>query len=590
MTTTPSSIYEFGPFRIDPDRELMLRDGQRLAVTPKALEVLLVLVRHSHEIVRKEELIRAVWADRVVEEANLSQCIFLLRKLLGDTSGERHYIVTLPGQGYRFVESVRMVPSGEQEATPASYPASSAPIQSIAVLPFAHEDGDEDQQLFSDGLSESLINALSQVGSLKVISCHSAFQFRHSTDSSAAIGRKLGVAHLVEGSIRRQHGEVRITATLVNAADGIVVWSRRFDKPYRDLFALQDAITDGVAEGLKTKLLAARDGPVQTDRPPSGSLDAYVAYERGIGLVRRCTAANQHEAIAAFNEAIRLDPSYGAAYAQLSHAWAGLAAVYAAVPPEQACDEAAAAVDIALKLEPLSSLAHRARSFLLLTRMDWVGAAAEAHLALELAPHDRDAASNQAYLSAILGHSRQAVALIRQVLRTDPCNAWSYLQLGGYLAARGRLDDAAAAMTRAIAMQPGAEGFNEQLTATHIQRGDAAAALAAAEQEPTGVWRVAAMALALQMGPDRKAADAALQELVGGYADDEPYLVAQVYAVRRDTDDAFKWLDRAWTRRDASISNLLWDPLLLRYRDSPRFAALCKLVGLPVTTDAVVMK
>jgi tetratricopeptide (TPR) repeat protein len=267
-----------------------------------------------------------------------------------------------------------------------------------------------------------------------------------------------------------------------------------------------------------------------------------------------------------------------------------LAVVYDAAPASQAFSKGAAASTAALKLDADSARAQQARSFLLLMRMEWAGAAAAARRALQLAPNDGDAKAQLAYLSAILGNSQQAVVMVRQVLQTDPRSAWGHIQLGGYLAAQGQLDEAVAADQAAIALQPGAEGFYEQLAVIQIQRGDVAAALAAAEHEPPGVWHDAAMMLALQAGSDHKAADVALQRAIAQYADTSPYLIAQAYAVRRDPDAVFTWLDRAWASHDAAINNLLWDPIVLRYRDDPRFAAFCRKVGLPTTTDAVAMK
>ena len=164
-------------------------------------------------------------------------------------------------------------PSALADASPL--PATAAiPAKSVAVLPFANESGKSVEQFFSDGLSDDLITALSQFAGLKVISRNSAFQFRDSHDSSARIGKLLGVAHLLEGSVQRAGDAVRITAALVNASDGRILWSQRYDKPYKDLFALQDAITKAVAGALKAKLLTTNGAVVQSDRPPSGNLEA----------------------------------------------------------------------------------------------------------------------------------------------------------------------------------------------------------------------------------------------------------------------------------------------------------------------------
>jgi TolB-like protein/lipoprotein NlpI len=483
--------------------------------------------------------------------------------------------------------------SGLPDAAGASGASVAAiPAKSVAVLPFANE-GEKSEQFFSDGLSEDLITALSQFAGLKVISRNSAFQFRDSKDTSAEIGKLLGVAHLLEGSVQRADDEVRITATLVNAGDGTVLWTQRYDKPYKDLFALQDDITHSVADALKAKLLTAPGAVVQSDRPPSGNLAAYAAYQRGQVYSALDTETSTHQAIDAFDAAIRLDPKYAAAYAQLSKNWSALAVQFPSGAAEiaQAKDAAREASATALKLDPDSSLAHLMHANLLtLVDMDWTGAEAEYRRTLQLAPNDAAAQFGLGNALAVQGQCRRAVELIRQALASDPRHAKWYSWLSVYLAGLGQPDEAKQAIETAITLQLGGSVFHEQLAIAEILRGDAKAALAAAQQETDPAWREIALALASQIGPDHAAADAALAKLIKDHAGDSAYQIAEVYALRGDADNTFKWLDRAWTNRDPGINNLLLDPFILRYRDDPRFAAFCKKVGLPATTDAVAMK
>jgi TolB-like protein len=234
-------------------------------------------------------------------------------------TGNQHGVATAAPQP---ATSVAAPGSRVTADAPKPSPAASIPQKSVAVLPFENDSGQKDQQYFSDGLSADLINTLSQYQGLKVISRDSAFQFRDSKDSSAEIGKLLGVAHLLEGSVQRAGDEVRITATLVDAANGSVVWSQRYDKPYTDLFKLQDAITDAVATALRTQLVTAPGAVLQTDRPPSGSLAAYTAYQQGNAAP--LTEAGIRKALAAYEKAIHLDPSYAAAYVGLSGVWVSL--------------------------------------------------------------------------------------------------------------------------------------------------------------------------------------------------------------------------------------------------------------------------
>jgi Flp pilus assembly protein TadD len=249
-------------------------------------------------------------------------------------------------------------------------------------------------------------------------------------------------------------------------------------------------------------------------------------------------------------------------------------------------------VNTALRLDPGSSLAHRAHAYLLLNvDMDWTAAEVEARRALELAPNDAVTQFDYGVALAASGKLRRAAALTRQALVTDPRDDDSYYWLALYLTGLGRLDEARQAIGTAIALQPAADGYRSQLATIEVLRGDAVAALAAAKQEaPGGLWYDAAVALASQIGHDRAEADKAFQKLVAGHADDGAYQIAQVHALRGDPDKVFQWLERALANRDPGIGYLLSDPFILRYRNDPRFAAFCGKVGLPTVTDAMQMK
>ena len=482
--------------------------------------------------------------------------------------------------------AVPQAPSNTANPAPAVIPE-----KSVAVLPFENDSGDASQQYFSDGLSQDLITALTQFAGLKVISRDSAFQFRDSKDSSKVIGEKLGVAHLLEGSVQRAGDMVRITATLVNASDGSALWSQRYDKPYKDLFALQDAITHSVADALKARLLTAPGAVVQSDRPPSGNLDAYTAYLRGVTDFTRTDETHARQAINAYQRAVTIDPGYAAAWAALSRAWARLGGAFmGGAAQQQAFTQARRASDRALQLAPDLAAAHSARSYLAFSESDWKGAQAEIQRALQLAPSDGDAKYLYGSVLATLGQCGRAADLVQQALMTNPRNGDWYYALSQYLACGGRMADAQQALRTAIALQPQGTAYHEGAAVLAILRGDAEAALAAAQEEPPGPWHDIAMALALQIGPDRKAADAVLKNLIAKYADLGPYQIAEAYALRRDPDAVFQWLDRAWKQHDPGVSYLLYDPLILRYRDDPRFAAFCHKVVLPTTTDAVAMK
>jgi TolB-like protein/Tfp pilus assembly protein PilF len=458
------------------------------------------------------------------------------------------------------------------------------PAASIAVLPLANESEEATQQYFSDGISEDLITALSQFSGLKVIGRSSAFQFRDSKEDSRSIGAKLGVAHLLEGSVRKSGDMIRVSAELIDTADGSMQWSQRYDRPYKDLFALQDEITRAVAEALKTKLLPGEHAAEQSQRPPSGNLEAYNALLEGRFYWSRGSEADLRKAVESYTQATQLDPPYAFAWSELSRVWAGLGGEYLeGAPAQEAFNKARAAADRALALSPELAAAHLARGYLLqVADFDWRGAETEFRRALELAPNDGAATFNLGGQLATFGEVAQAIELTRQALVTEPLRANWYNWLAMYLSGLNRLNEAERAVRRALELQPAAAPYHETLAIIEIQRGDAQAALAAAQQEPLGDWQDIALALARQIGSDQSAADAALRTLIEKDANGSAYQIAQVYALRNDAKATFEWLDRAWNNRDVGIEYLLFDPFILRYKDDPRFAAFCRKVGLPV--------
>jgi TolB-like protein len=485
-----------------------------------------------------------------------------------------------------------------QAATSAPTPSTSAPTsataqenhepiaasrtvspQSIAVLPFENESGDKDEQFFSDGLSEDLITALSQFKGLKVINSDSSFRFRGSHNSVVTIANRLGVAHLLEGGVQRLGDEVRIRAELVNAADGSTLWSQHYDRPYKDLFKLQDDITHAVADALKARLL---DHAVQTDRPPSGNLKAYTAYLKS--RAQPSTPAGLRRAIALSKQATRIDPDYAQSYAVMSAYWMFQAAAFSSndADARQGVQHARMAADTALRLDPNLAAAHYARAFILLNAdLDWQGALAEADKVVALDPNNFNIASIKAQVLMALGRTGEAGKIIRNRIANNPLNAGPYLNLALILRV-GQLDAAQAILHNAIELAPGRSRLHANLTLVELMRGDRAAAVAAANAEPPGFWHDFAQAAVLQTGADRGAADVALKNIKQKYADTDAYQLAELYALREDPDGMFRWLDHAWTNRDPGIQHLLTDPLILRYKDDPRFATYCHKVGLPV--------
>ncbi|MBV2208274.1 MAG: tetratricopeptide repeat protein [Thermomonas sp.] len=451
---------------------------------------------------------------------------------------------------------------------------------SIAVLPFENESGDKEQQYFSDGLSEGFIIALSRLDGLRVINRKSSFMFRDSKKSDADIAAKLGVSHLLEGSVRRIGNTVRISATLSKSSDGTTLWADSFDRPYQDLFAVQDQIVAQVAEALKAKLKLTSDAkPEQSDRPPSGNLQAYDAYMQA----HAAAATNARKAIALYDKAIGFDPKYGVAYAMKARALIDIVSGgLTGDAADQALQEAEQAVAQAQRLAPSQAATHIARGWLLTLRdFSWKEGEAEFRQAVALAPEDGDALYMLGVARASQGDLQQAVALTQRALKQDPLDANWYRWLVAYLMPLGQLDAASSALAKAIELEPNALYNHHLQTIIEVVRKDPAAAQKAAALEPAGPWQDFALALAAQIGVDRVAADTQLKACITRYPEGWAFQIAQLYAVRGEPDAMFEWLDRALKDHDSGMQSLLYDALLLRYRNDPRYAELAKAAGLP---------
>ena len=455
--------------------------------------------------------------------------------------------------------------------------------KSIAVIPLANGGG-EGQQFFSDGLSEALIIALSQFDGLKVIGRNSSFQFRDTKDGSAAIGRKLGVAHLLEGSVQHAGDAVRISVELIDAASGQTRWSQRYDRPYKDLFKLQDEITNAVAAALEEKLQGG-SALAHSDRPPSGDIDAYSAYLQGL---KHWHDQDFPKAAEYMTKAVQLDPGYAMAWAHLSGSWSTVAA-FLNEPPAVAREHmrlSRHAADKALQLAPELGAAHAARAYLQFYDFDERGALAECRRAVQLAPDDGTVLNGCGYTLTGIGKLGEAIRLRERLLSIEPLYTVNYFQYARLLMATGPLDEAEKYLRtdKEVAWPYQLERLN-----LAVLRGDANAALEIARQASPHD-RNLYMTLATQIGPDRAAADKWLAGMLAdktwvesfdGDGYDNRYRIAQVYALRGDADHALEWLERSLAVNPSRALFLLADPFLLRFRDAPRFIAICRKIGLP---------
>jgi TolB-like protein/Tfp pilus assembly protein PilF len=453
--------------------------------------------------------------------------------------------------------------------------------RSIAVLPLVNASNDPEQQFFSDGLSESLIGTLSGFEGLKVIGRTSAFQFRDSKDDSATIGRKLGVSYLLGGSVQRAGDVVRISTTLTRAADGSTLWAEHYDRPYKDLFALQDEITSAVIRALQVKLLSPGETAKHDDRPPSGNIGAYNAYLQGL---KHWHGQDFLKAAEYMVKAVQLDPGYAVAWAHLSGSWSTVARFSNEAPAvaREHMRQARIAADKALRLAPELGSAHAARAYLQFYGFDHRGALAECRRAVQLAPTDGRVLNGCGYVLGGIGKLGEAIRLREQLLSIEPLYTINYYQYAKLLAATGQLDKATKYLRIAEGLpQPKSRPWYLRMDIA-IARGDVKTAQDVARNQPLP-WREMNLAIAAQISPDRTAADAALAKVLADkvWAKTSPYDMARLYALRSDAGHAMEWLERAAAQGHGDILFMLTDPLILRFRDDPHLIAFCKKTGLP---------
>jgi serine/threonine-protein kinase len=457
------------------------------------------------------------------------------------------------------------------------------PDKSIAVLPLINESGDPGQDYFSDGLAEELISALAQVPQLKVIGRSSSFRFRgKEQEDTAAIGATLGVATLLEGTVRKNENQVRIVASLIRASDGSALWSHSYDRELKDVFAMQAEIARAVAGALQTTLLG--NSLESGDKPPGGNLDAYEALLHGRSYAARRNRDDYFRAVASYEEAIRLDPDYAMAYARLANAQQWFADwIATGAERSKSAPEARANAEKALALDPKSAVAMGVLGINeAWSQFDLKKGEGTLRKAVALDPNNPEALYQLADVIGCLGRLDESVVMMRKVLAMEPLNAQFHFNTGQFLLGLGRVDEAEAEFRQAIDLQPSAAGFRLLLTQAYIKHRRFDEALAIAKAEPDAATRRAAMAQAYFAAGNAQEGQPILDEMIRLDADSLPFYIAEVYGIRGDADGAFEWVEKAYAARDPGVAILYEDPIVAPLlRDDPRFVEFVQKLNLP---------
>ncbi len=450
-----------------------------------------------------------------------------------------------------------------------------APERSVAVLPFDDMSEKKDQEYFSDGLSEELIDELAKVPDLRVPARTSSFYFKNQHATIAEIARALSVTHVLEGSVRKAGNTIRVSAQLIRADNGYQLWSQTYDRALKDVFKVQDDIAGRVVEQLKLTLPSA----VATSADRTANTAAYNDYLLGRKFLDQPTPEAQQSAIDACNRAIAQDPDYAAAYACLGRAEAFRGDLSG---DRSALTRANAAVERAIALAPESADGYSARAMLRANFLwDWSGASADFGKALAINPNDSTTLLGYSGLLETQGQFSEGLEHLDQAIRIDPLVATSYSLRGRLLLDSGDLSAARTAFQQLLKINPAHPHANVDIATIDLLDGRPEQARTDLQQSGAPGWRLIGTAMVEYTLGHKDQSDRALDQMIAGSAQYAAYQIAEVYAWRGQKDQAFQWLERAYAQHDGGLPEIKGDPVMASLRTDPRYHAF--LVKMKLT-------
>jgi TolB-like protein len=497
---------------------------------------------------------------------------FVLRHRNGVALSVAAVVLVAATIGFELTRPVRG--PGVAHPAPSATQTTAAAVsdKSIAVLPFVDMSEKKDQEYFSDGLSEELIDHLAHATDLKVIARTSSFQFKGKNEDMRSIASKLGVAHLLEGSVRKEGRTLRITAQLIRASDGSHLWSQTYDRNISGIFKLQDEIAGTVAQALKATLDISGTHPeVKTPNE-----EAHNLVLEGNFFLARESESDTQKAVDLYKQAIRLDPGYAMPWARLAVAYKNQGFL-GWIPYADGTAKAKQAAQRSLQLDPNLVLAHYAR-LVILNDVDWDWAAAQAEVERirEIDPTDVFTLPKaEAYLAIIFGRVDEAIRIYRRILELDPLNSSALGNLAWAQYDANHLDDSVATWRRLIQVSPESFGNQAFMGIALTLLGQNEQALAAIEKESHEGIKQWALSIAYWSAGRKADSERALNK----YKKDDAgnvyaCFVAEIYAYRGDVDSAFEWLDRSYKHHGAGLESIKSDPLLRNLHSDPRFREL----------------
>ena len=445
--------------------------------------------------------------------------------------------------------------------------------KSIAVLPFVNMSSDAEQEYFSDGLAEEVLNLLARIPELRVIARTSSFSYKGKDIKIADLARELKVGHVLEGSVRKAGNQLRITAQLIRASDSSHLWSQTWDRTLEDIFAIQDEIAAEVTNNLKITLLGEVPKVDETDP------EAYTLFLQARQLQRLESVEGFAQSTELYRQVLKIDPGYAAA-------WGGLAGSYnkqtnhGLIPFEEGRALAREAANRALAIDPELTLAHVVLGWTaMLDNGDLVAAARHFGRAMALEPAGVAIISGAANLVARLGRLDDGITLLESMVSRDPVNPGGYFNLGYAYRFAGRLDEAITAFRTALSLSPEFIGTHYRIGEALILKGEPDEALAAFHEESFEGWRLVGLPLAYHALGKAFESDAALAELIEREAQAAAYNIAYVFAFRGESDRAFEWLDKAVQNFDSGLIDIVGEQLFENIHDDPRWLPFLESIG-----------
>ena len=614
-----NSTLQIGEWTVHPALDCISRGAETHKLEPRAMRLLLCLADSAGAVVSVDRLLTEVWAGVVVGSASVYQSVSQLRKILGDADPSPTYIATVPRKGYRLIAAVQRATASEHTAQAPVMPPSTTGTRrvwvfagaflalavaavyflngkawlprrtignddspavvvgdkSIAVLPFADLSEQKDQEYFSDGLSEELIDHLVHSGDLSVIARTSSFQFKGINEDVRSIARKLGVTHVLDGSVRRDGQQVRITAHLIRASDGVDLWSQTYDRSLLDIFKVQDEIAEKVSHALRGAL---RNGHRAANREPD--IRAYNLVLQGNYFKARRTLSDVEKAAQLYQQAIDINSDYALAWARLASAY--LSAEMLKGPPSELQNKRVVdALDRAIRLDPNLTWAYYTRAgFEMSVVWDWAASKADTERVSALDPQFEWLPSALGDLALTFGEVDRAVELYEDDLARNPLDPNALDSLGAALCAANRWHECLQTRLSLLQLHPEFGAANSAAGLAHLYDGQFAAALQFFQKEPNEGFRLGGLALVYWAMGRHRESDAALHSLTDGFGSIDAYGIAAVHSYRGEIDDAFRWLDRAYRGHDYGMLGVKTDPLLRNLHGDPRFHALLMRMGL----------